>query len=463
MDLRTKLPRVFNPESVVVIGASTKPDKLGYHVMKSLVKGGFSGRIFPINPTASEIWGLRAFPSLDKIPGNVDLAIVVIPSKAVPGVLDECHRKGVQGIVLITAGFREIEDPEGASLQEQVREMADRWGLPIIGPNTFGFVNLNTSLNASFTSEFSLLPGGGVTLVSQSGGFCHLSGFRAIEENVGFSKVIGLGNRCNIDFPDIIPYLAEDPDTTVIVLYIEGMDEPRNLLQIAKEIRGRKPIVAYKAGRAQSGDSASKFHTGSLAGRYELYRGTFRQAGIMEVGDTEELLDMAKALDSLPPLQGNKVAVLSSQAGPGIIACDICEAHDLRLVQFSSAIQERINELLPPIAIRTNPVDMGPAWYSPRAIIGIMEAVLDDPNIDGVVFLAMYASANIALAGEMRKYFEEMKPLQKPFMACFSAPPSIWSEDVKFMDRKKGMVFLPTPERTAKTMGNLWRFKRLSS
>jgi acyl-CoA synthetase (NDP forming) len=463
MDFRTRLPRVFNPESVVVIGASTKPDKLGYHVMKSLVKGGYTGRIFPINPTTSEIWGLPAFPSLDKIPGKVDLAIVAVPSKVVPEVLEECHRKGVQGLVLITAGFREIEGPEGASLQEQVRAMADGWGLPIIGPNTFGFVNLNTSLNASFTPEFSLLPQGGITLVSQSGGFCHLSSFRAIEENVGFSKVVGLGNRCNMDFPDILPYLAEDPVTKVIALYIEGIDEPRNLITVAKEMKGSKPIIAYKTGRAQSGDSASRFHTGSLAGRYELYRGAFRQAGILEVGDTEELLDTAKALDSLPQLQGNRVAVLSSQAGPGMIACDVCEAYDLRLVQFTSAIQERINELLPPLAIRTNPVDMGPAWYNPRAIIGIMEAVLDDPTIDGIVFLAMYASANIALAGEMRRYFEEMKPLKKPVIACFSAPPSIWSEDVKIMDRKKGMVFLTTPERAAKTMGNLWRFKRLTS
>ncbi|MBW2040313.1 MAG: CoA-binding protein [Deltaproteobacteria bacterium] len=463
MGYLAKLPRVFRPESVMVIGASNNPDKLGYHVMKSLVKGGYPGRIFPINPNSSVVWDLPAFPDLDKVSGDVDLAIIAVPAQVVPGVLEGCHRKGVQGIVLITAGFSEIEDPAGGSLQERVRKMADAWSLPIIGPNTFGFVDLNTSLNASFTPEFSLLSKGGIALVSQSGGFCHLSGFRALDENVGFSKIIGLGNRCNMDFPDILPYLADDPDTRVIALYIEGMDEPRRLLDAARKVRGRKPIVAYKAGRGESGDSASRFHTGSLAGRYEIYRGAFRQGGILEVGDTEELLDTAKALDTLAPLQGNRVAVLSSQAGPGMIACDVCEAHGLCLVDFSPTIQERINELLPPLAIRTNPVDMGPAWYNPGAIIGIMEAVIEDPGIDGVVFLAMYASANIALAGEMRKYFEEREPLTKPLTACFSAPSPIWSEDVKVMDRKKGMVFLPTPERAARTMGNLWSLTRLLS
>ena len=463
MNYLSKLPKMFNPQSVAVVGASANPEKLGYHVMKSLVHGGYRGHIYPVNPKSAELWNLPAFPHLDKVPGAVDLAIIVVPSHMVTGVLEQCFKKGVQGIVLITAGFGEIEDPAGASLQEQVREMANDRSLPIIGPNTFGFVDRHASLNASFTPEFSLLSTGGISLVSQSGGFCHLSGFRALDENVGFAKVIGLGNRCNVDFPDILPYLAHDSDTTVIALYIEGMDNPRRLLEVARQLRGMKPIIAYKAGRGERGDSASKFHTGSLAGRYEIYQGAFRQGGILDVSDTEELLDTAKALDSVTPLQGNRVAVLSSQAGPGLIACDICEAHGLRFVEFSPMVQERIDELLPPLAIRTNPVDMGPAWYNPTAIIGIMEAVLDDPNIDGVVFLAMYASANIALAGEMRKYWEERESLKKPLVACFSAPDPIWSEDVQFMDRTKGMVFLPTPERAARTMGNLWRLQRLLS
>lgn len=452
-----KLNKMFHPQSVAVVGASENPGKLGFHVMKSLMRGGFCGRTFPINPKASSIWNLPAYASIRDIPDEIDLAVIVVPAQAVTPVLKDCHNKGVQGVVLISAGFSEIPDPMGAALQAQIRQLADQWTLPIIGPNTFGFVNLRGTVNASFTPEFSRMPTGGVSLVSQSGGFCHLAGFRAIAENVGFSKVIGLGNRCNMDFADMVSYLADDPETNVMALYIEGMEEPRRLVEVARTLDGNKPILAYKAGRGPSADSASKFHTGSLAGRFEIYQGAFRQGGILDVADSEELLDTAKAVDCLAPLTGNTIAVLSSQAGPGMIACDACYLHSLQLAMFSSTTQERINQLLPALAVRDNPVDMGPAWYNPDAIMGIMEAVIDDPNVAGVLFLAMYASANVALAGRMREYFEQRQPLKKPMIACFSAPPPIWAADQEAMDRRKGLVFLPTPERTARAMGNLWR------
>jgi len=375
-------------------------------------------------------------------------------------VLEECGRKGVKGVVLITAGFRELEDPTGAALQEEIRQMAAKWSLPIIGPNTFGFVNLPFSLNASFTSELSLLEKGGVALVSQSGGFSHLCGFCSVDQKVGFSKIVGLGNRCNVDFPDIVDYLANDPDTRVIALYIEGMDNPRRLMEAAKNVR--KPIIAYKAGRSERGDDASRFHTGSLAGDYRVYQGAFRQAGILQLGDTEELLDAAKALDNLPPLKGNRVAVLSSQAGPGMIACDAAEAQGLTLPSFTPSTQDRINQLLPPLAIRTNPVDMGPAWYSPEAIVGIVAAVGGADNIDGIIFLATYASANLGLVKTMRDYLKDGRSprLEKPLIACFAAPPGIWWEDIRAMD-KEGLVVLPTPERAARAMGALWHVRQL--
>jgi acetyl-CoA synthetase (ADP-forming) len=453
-----KLTKLFCPSSVAVIGASDNFDKLGYHVMKSLVEGKYQGDVYPINPRGQEIWGIRAYASIEDVRGEVELAIIVVPAQLVPRVLEECGRKGVKGVVLITAGFRELEDPAGAALQEEIREVAARWSLPIIGPNTFGFVNLPFSLNASFTSELSLLEKGGVTLVSQSGGFSHLCGFRSVDQKVGFSKLVGLGNRCNVGFPEMVDYLANDPDTRVIALYIEGMDDPRRLMEAAK--KARKPIVAYKAGRSERGDDASRFHTGSLAGNYRVYQGAFRQAGILEVGDTEELLDVAKALDNLPPLEGNRVAVLSSQAGPGMIACDVAEAQGLTLPSFTPSTQDRINQLLPPLAIRTNPVDMGPAWYSPEAIIEITAAVEEDDNIDGIIFLATYASANLALVKAMKDHLQDKRSLklEKPLIACFAAPPAIWWEDIRAMD-KEGMVVLPTPERAARAMGALWRVR----
>jgi acyl-CoA synthetase (NDP forming) len=460
--MNQKLTQLFSPQSVAVIGASNSFDKLGYHVLKSLA-GNYRGRIFPINPKGEKIWELNAYPSLDAIPGEVDLAVIVVPAHMVPETLHACGRKGVKGVVLITAGFREIEDPQGAALEKEIGEIAAQYGLPIIGPNTFGFVNLGSGVNASFTSEFSMIERGGVALISQSGGMCHLCGFLAIEQRVGMSKLMSLGNRCNIDFPEVLRHLIEEDDSTkVIALYIEGLDDPRKLLDTAQLLRGRKPIMAYKAGKSEKGDSASRFHTGSLAGNHAIWKGALRQAGILEVTSTEGLLDTAKALDSCRLPGGTRMAVLSGQAGPGMIASDALEPAGLRLSHFSEATQKRINELLPPIAIRTNPVDMGPAWYNPKNIIEILKAVLDDENTDGVIFLAMYASANLKLAQGMEEYMKAVEAFRKPVIACFPAPPGIWDEPVRALDRKKGMVILPTPERAVQAMADLWKVALLS-
>lgn len=368
----------------------------------------------------------------------------------------------VKGVVLITAGFREIEDSKGEVLEKEVGRVARQYSLPIIGPNTFGFVNLTSGINASFTSEFSWLEKGGIALISQSGGICHLCGFLAIEQRVALSILMSLGNRCNVDFPEVLRYLVEeDHATKVIALYIEGLDEPRNLIEAAKSMRGKKPIIAYKGGRSEKGDSASRFHTGSLAGNYRIWKGAFRQAGILEVNSVEELLDTAKVLDSCSILKGTRIAVLSGQAGPGMIASDALEPVGLKLSYFTSTTQDKINSLLPPIAIRTNPVDMGPAWYNPMAMLDILKAALEDDNTDGVIFLAMYASANLKLAEELEKYMKLIDPFRKPVIACFNAPPGIWDESIKKLDRKKGMVILSTPERAAKAMSNLWKVNSL--
>lgn len=455
--MNQKLTRLFSPNSIAVIGASNSFDKLGYHVMKSLV-GNYQGKIFPINPKGERIWGLDSYSSLEAISDNLDLAVIVVPAHMVPETLQACGKKGVKAVVLITAGFREIEDPDGSIREKEIREVATQYDLPIIGPNTFGFVNLSSGVNASFTSEFSMIDKGGVALISQSGGMCHLCGFLAIEQRVAMSKLMSLGNRCNVDFPEVLPYLVEHDDaTTVIALYIEGLDEPRKLLDAAKSLRGRKPIIAYKAGKSEKGDSASRFHTGSLAGNHAIWKGALRQAGILEIISAEELLDTAKTIDACPLPRGTRMAVLSGQAGPGMIASDALEPAGLRLSHFSEVTQKRINGLLPPIAIRTNPVDMGPAWYNPKNIIEIMKSVLEDENTDGVIFLAMYASANLKLAEGMVEYMEAVNAFRKPVIACFPAPPGIWDEPIKALDRKKGVAILPTPERAVQAMANMWK------
>ena len=344
----TAMEAIFNPKAVAVIGASDNPGKLGSHVMRSLIEGRYPGKIFPVNPGKDEILGLKTYPSLLQIPDAVDLSIIVLPAESVPRTIIECHEKGVKGIVLITAGFKEIEDKRGEVLQKEITELADQSGIKVIGPNTFGIVNLHLPLNASFTPEFSLVEKGGISFVSQSGGMSHLMAFLSLQNKVGFSKIIGLGNRCNVDFAEMVEYLIKDPQTKVIAMYMEGIDHPKRLMEVAKRGNRDKPILAYKVGRSSTSDKASQFHTGSLAGKHEIYESAFKQVGILTVESSEELLDTAKALAMCPLPNGNKVAVLSGQAGPGMAACDVCEMEGLLIPPFSKKTQKRVEELLPP-------------------------------------------------------------------------------------------------------------------
>lgn len=461
MDIKIgNMNALFKPRSVAVIGASEKEAKLGFHVMKSLTKGGFPGRIIPINPGSKEIMGLKTFPSITELTYDIDLAIVVLPAKLVPAIFKECLAKGIKGIVLITAGFREIDDPIGADLHEQLAKIVNKPNVPVIGPNTFGMINLHANLNASFTPEFSLLKKGSIGLVSQSGGMCHLISFIALRDDIGFSKIVGIGNRLNVDFAQMVDYLMQDPDTNMIAIYMEGVDNPKELIDTAKAYGGKKPIIAYKTGLGDIGDRASRSHTGSMAGRGEIYSGAFSQSGILTVNSVEDLLDTAKALAVSPIPKAPGVAILSSQAGPGIAAADICQMSDLKIVSFTLETQNKINEILPPLALRTNPVDMGPAWYNSEALVGILHAVLRDANVEGILLFMMFASANVDSIKSL-SFLLNYREQKKPLITCLSTPPGIWDDQIKQFEEDKIIVNFPTPERAARVMVNLNRYRSL--
>lgn len=447
---------MFYPRSVAVIGASPDFGRLGYHCMKSLIMSRFPGKIYPVHPSLSEIDGFKAFPSIKLIPGQVDLAIIAVRTALVSQVLNECAEKGVKGVVLITAGFKETEDESGSELQEDIATIANRANIKVIGPNTFGFVNLHANLNASFTPELSLTLKGGISLVSQSGGFCHLMVPLAMEEQVGMSKIIGVGNRCNIEFADILGYMADDADTRVIMLYVEGTDDARQMFEVCGKVTRKKPIVAFKAGRFSFGDKAAYSHTGSIAGKHEIYTAAFKQAGIIMADGSTELLDIAKALALCPLPKGNRVAVLSGQAGPGIIMADTCEQNGLVLADFSLKTTERVHQLLPPLAMRSNPIDMGPAWYECETIRKVIDVVLADENTDGVLLYAAYASANRPLLQEIADLLKA-HTCGKPVISCFPSPGGVWVEEKQELVRS-GVVFYPIPERAAKAMGGLVKY-----
>jgi len=456
MSILKEYEPIFYPSSVAVVGASSNPRKLGYHCLKSLIDGGYGGRIFPVNPGVLEIRGYKAYPSIAAVPDRVDLAIVAVPAPSVPSVFKECAMKGVRGIVLITAGFREIEDKSGSELQSEIAAIANEARMKVIGPNTFGMVNLHANLNASFTPEFSLVKKGGIGLISQSGGVSHLTAYLSMHGNVGFSKIIGLGNRCNMDFADMLEYMAEDPETKVIAMYIEGVDDARRLVDVADKVTARKPVVAYKVGRFPASNQASYSHTGSLAGKYEIYNSALKQAGVVTVYSCTELFDVAKALALCKIPSGNRVVILSGQAGPGIIVGDVCEDNGLILTSFSKETQEAVEKLLPPVAMRRNPIDLGPAWHDSETCERLVNVVSRDENVDAIVICAAYASANEPLLRGIGKLLRKFAK-EKTVIGSFPSPTNVWKKEKVELELADVPVY-PTPERAAKALVGLVRY-----
>lgn len=455
MSILEEFQPLFHPTSVALVGASADPAKFGYHCLQSLLKGDFKGSIYPVNPSLKEVCGLKAYPSVKDIPDKVDLAIIIVATALVPQVLTECGEKGIKGVVLITAGFKEREESKGEEAQREIAAIANRYGIKVIGPNTHGMANLHANLDASFTPEFSLVKKGGVSLLSQSGGFCHLIAWLAIPENLPFSKIVGLGNRCNVDFADLLDYLEQDPDTKVVTLYIEGTDDARRLVQKARQVSRKKPMLALKSGVSSAKDQASQFHTGSLAGSYEINRAALRQAGIVMVDSSQEFVDAAKALLLCPLPRGKGVAIITGQAGPGILATDCCEPNGLTLARFSPRTQSRLCELLPPLSIRTNPVDMGPAWFDWKTCIKVVEAVLEDENVDALVLCAVYASLNEVLLRELCPLLKGLHQ-GKPVIVCFPSPPTAWEAERRGIE-SYGVPVYSTPERAVKALSALVR------
>lgn len=454
------LYRLFNPRSVAVVGASGSAKKVGYHVLKSLVEGGFRGPIYPVNPGYESIMGLKAYPSIRGLPEPVDLAIIAVPAKAAIEVLEQCGEAGVKGAVLITAGLGESEDEEGARLQEELRRVADRWGVKVVGPNTFGFVNPRARLNASFTPSFSRVEPGPIAIVSQSGGVCHMLLPHLIEQRVGASLIVGLGNRLNLDFPDVIEHLAEDDDTRSIALYIEGVDEPRRLMEAARGAARRKPIVAYKAGRSRVADRASRSHTGSLAGSYRLYRASFRQSGIIEADGCLELVAKAKALALQPTPRGRRVAIVTLVAGLGIIAADKCEEAGLELASLTSGTVERLRRLMPPHTLRYNPVDLGFIASDMDRCSEAIEAVFRDDNVDAVVVNYVYSWSEGYMSLPVRAIVEAHRGTGKPVTMCLSYPHGVWDAEREVLEGA-GIPTYPDPRLAVEAMAALAEYARI--
>jgi len=382
------LEKAFYPKSIAVIGASRNPEKLGYKIVQAVIQGGFKGKVYPINISGGRVLGLEIYRNISEIPSGVDLALIAIPADLVPEAVKDCGERGIKCAVVFSAGFGEIRN--GIKLEQELINVAINYNVRIIGPNTNGILNLNNNLNATFTPNLNYKKGN-VTFVCQSGGYSSVLLRYGSDEGVGFSKVINLGNSCDIGFADAIEYLATDKFTKVIVLYMEGFkhkNEGRKFYEVAKKVTKIKPIVAFKVGRTKAGTRAVLSHTGSLAGLDELYSSAFKQAGVIRASDGIEMIDIAKALSLQQKLpRGKEVAIITNLGGPGVVAADICESHGVVISELSEATKGKLSKILSFTASYANPIDLAADWPNLHVYKEVLSAVLEDERINGVLIV----------------------------------------------------------------------------
>ncbi len=386
------LDAVFNPDSIAVIGASREPNKIGHVIVKNFIDGGFAGRIYPINPRAEDILGLRAYKSVLDIKEKVDSAVIAVPAAAVAPVLEECGKKGIRGVVLITGGFSEVGNSEA---EKKLAEIANRYDIALIGPNCMGVITPGSRVDSVFLPIYKLgRPRvGNISFISQSGavGGCIVD--LAARAGIGMSKFVSYGNAAAIDECDLLEYLYHDPDTKIIVAYLEGVKDGKRFLEVAKRITRKKPIVVLKAGRSAAGAEAARSHTGSLAGASEAYSAAFKQANVIEAQTLEQLFDFAKIFDQVLP-SGRRIGIITNGGGMGVLATDALADEGLALSQLSDETQKLLRASLPPYANVRNPLDIIGDADSHRYEIAI-NAMMRDGNVDVIMLIILFQTAGI--------------------------------------------------------------------
>ncbi|HLR13598.1 MAG TPA: acetate--CoA ligase family protein [Burkholderiaceae bacterium] len=384
---------IIAPDSIAVIGASSDPTKRGYTAVLGLVTGGYQGDIYPVNPRLTEILGVPAVASLSDIEGPVDLALICTPASTLVNILKECGQKGVKGAIILAAGFRETGE-QGERLEAEVLRVAQENGVRIIGPNTSGMFNLHKNVN--LLSLEAVRPGG-IGIVSQSGNMLLALAMEA-EHNgfIGFSTYVGPGNQTDVGFNDYLEYLGEDPNTDVAVLYVEGFRDGRALLEVARKVTPKKPVVIYKSGATEVGKKSAASHTGALAGSYEMTVDVLRQHGVTVVSQSDQILPVAEALSLLYPAKSKRIAIVADGGGQATIAADRIVEAGLELAELSETTRERLAGILLPQASLANPVDVaGTSDTNPEVLAQCIEIISQDKAVDAVILIGMFGGYHI--------------------------------------------------------------------
>lgn len=377
------LTKFFAPKSIAVIGASRDKTKLGHAILANILKDGFKGKVYPVNPDANNILNLKCYPTVSEIKGEVDLAIIITPAVTVPTILIDCGKKGILNVIIISAGFKEV-GPDGERREEEIKAISKIYKINILGPNCLGSIDSISCLNASFSADMTQK--GKVAFVSQSGAICTAMLDWAKVNNIGFSHFVSLGNKAGITENDILEFTKNDKNTNVVLLYLEGIADGRRLLEIVSKIIKNKPVIILKAGKSKAGQKAIASHTGSLAGEEKVIEAAFKQAGIIKANTLGELFDLAEFFSYQPLIKGNKIAVVANAGGPSVMTADAIAESSLVLAQFSGATTRILKNKLPAAAAIHNPVDLVGDARADRYQIGL-EAVLKDKNVDGVMVI----------------------------------------------------------------------------
>ncbi len=463
-----ELEAIFSPRSVAVLGASTTKGKVGYDIFANIIKGGFTGTLYPVNPTANAILSNKAYKSILAIPEPVDLAIVILPPKLALPAIAEVIEKGVKGVVIVSAGFREVGG-EGREIEDRIVAQCREAGVRLVGPNCLGVINPieGVRLNASFSKRMP--QPGNISFISQSGALCTSVLDFAADRDFGFSKFISIGNKADVDELDLLRYLHEDFDTDVIMMYLEELRRGREFIDEVKEITSGSrptPILAIKSGRTSAGAQAAASHTGALAGSEAIYDAIFKQAGIIRCNTIDELFDFASAfafkkrsllgkhIRKIPG--GNRVAIVTNAGGPGIIATDMTMSAGLELARFNPDTIEALASHLPSTANIHNPVDViGDAPYDRYE--KALAAVISDENVDGALVILTPQSMTNAL-DTAKAIVQIAQRSNKPILCCFMGVVDV-SQGVKYL-QEYGYPVYRFPENAANAFAALYRFSR---
>jgi len=450
-----KLDAIFSPKSIAVLGASTSKGKVGHDIFANILRGNFQGTLYPVNPKAKSVLSVRAYPNILDVPDEIDLAMVILSPKFALTAIEDCVKKGVKGIVVVSAGFKEVGG-EGLEIEQKISQMCAEAGIRLVGPNCLGVINpsLDVSMNASFSARMPAP--GNISFISQSGALCTAVLDFAAHRGFGFSKFISIGNKADVDELDLLKYYHKDPKTDVVMIYMEELQRAgAEFIKAVQEMtNGEKPtpVLAIKSGRSAAGAAAAASHTGSLAGPDALYDAIFNEAGIIRCNTVNELFDYAEAFSCRKIPSGNRVAIVTNAGGPGIIATDMTVSSGLELAKFSESTVEELRKYLPSTANFHNPVDViGDAARDRYE--NALATVISDRGVDAALIILTPQSMTDAI-GTAEAIIQISKTTPKPIICSYMGIVDV-SEGVNLLQKNRIPVYT-FPENAAAALGKLF-------